>query len=82
MTQLPPGTSSGPSRISSARSLDPLRRGVDVVGVEIVEPEGRRHRRGLGEHAADDLPSGSEELICACLADCRRPHVCQPKSSR
>ena len=53
----------------SAAGRDALRGRVDVVGVEIVEPERRRNRRGLGEHGADHLPSGGEGLIRARLAD-------------
>ena len=52
----------------STRSLHPLRRGVEVGHVEIVEPHGRRRRRRLGAYTTDDLPSGSEQLICAYLA--------------
>ena len=53
----------------SAAGRDPLRGRVDVIGVEVVEPERRRDRRGFGEHAADHLPSGGEGLIRARLAD-------------
>src|SRR5262245_54519081 len=42
----------------AASGFHALRRGVDVAGVEIVEPEGRRYCLGLGHHAADDLVSG------------------------
>src|SRR4051812_30115531 len=40
-----------------AASGDALCGRVDVVGVEITEPERSRDGRRLGEHAADHLPS-------------------------
>src|SRR4051812_47628619 len=40
-----------------AASGDALCGRVDVVGVEITEPERSGDRRRLGEHAADHLPS-------------------------
>ena len=53
----------------AAAGLDALRRRVDVADVEIVEPEREPGSSGLGEHAADHLPSGGEGLIRARLAD-------------
>ena len=38
---------------------------IEIAYVEVVKPEGDRHRRRLGEHAADRLPSGGEQLIRA-----------------
>src|SRR5215471_11961648 len=38
---------------------------VDISDVEVIEPEGGRFDDGLGEHAADCLPSGGEQLIGA-----------------
>ena len=66
----------------AAAGLDALRRRVDVADVEIVEPEGSRDRRRLGEHAADHLPAGGEELIRARLARCRRPPSASRKARR
>ena len=68
-TQLPPGSFKRTVEDLSAAGRDALRRRVDVADVEIVEPERGRDRRGLGEHAADHLPSGGEGLIRARLAD-------------
>ena len=45
ITQLPPAVSSGPSSICPPPDVDALRSRIDVVGVEIVEPERRRNRR-------------------------------------
>ena len=53
------------SRISAAAGLHALHGRVDVADVEVVEPEGDRHHRRLGEHAADGLPAGGEQLISA-----------------
>src|SRR2546430_9460072 len=49
----------------TATSLHALHRHVDVADVEVIKPERDRLHRGLGEHAADGLPSAGEQLSCA-----------------
>jgi len=47
----------------AAAGLHALRRRLDVVNVEIVEPEGKRQCRRLRKHAAEDLPISGKLLI-------------------
>src|SRR6266478_2450408 len=54
-----------PAEDLAATSLHALHRHVDVADVEVIKPERDRLDRGLGEHAADGLPSGGEQLVCA-----------------
>jgi len=49
----------------AAASLHALRRRLDVVNVEIVEPERKRQCRRLCLHAAERLPIGGKLLIRA-----------------
>ena len=53
----------------AAAGFDAPRRRLDVIDVEIVKPEGKRQRRGLGVHAADRFSSCGEFLIRAHHAD-------------
>jgi hypothetical protein len=47
----------------AAAGLDALRRRLDVVDVEIVEPERKRRCRRLRQHAAERLSIGRKLLI-------------------
>jgi hypothetical protein len=47
----------------AAAGLHALRRRLDVVNVEIVEPERKRQCRRLRQHAAERLPIGGKLLI-------------------
>src|SRR5262249_20062908 len=50
---------------SPAAGLHPPYCFVDVVDIEVIEPERHRLGCGLGEHAADDLPTRGEQLVGA-----------------
>ena len=61
--QLPPGNSSGPAKIRAACGLDPLRSRVDIVNVEVINPERDLLFRRLIANVTDRLPAAGEQLI-------------------
>src|ERR1700757_4083544 len=54
-----------PAEDLAPTSLHAIHRHGDGADVEGIKAERDRLDRGLGKHAADSLPSGGEQLVCA-----------------